>query len=629
MSANNPITVTATIDFFGSQNANHKFNEHHIANNVSKEIDYVERDVNLRRGFPGFLLSPNIDDLNKRDEDTGDLIDASNIVSKLGDTIGECENFFGKAGYNGFVSSNLGDVKLRVSSTNGEKVEGFVIAFDAITNEYASQLTIETVGQTPLNLPNHNPIFGYRFDSPVDSFDLTITEWSKNGISVNRPVRITSFAINYQKTFNALEIISLEASREMVAENSEPSYGVVGQYGSLEILDSQGIMLDFARYGVLDNNLPCKIKIKRPPLVGEQTTHKDTCVHNDGTEQCNCACQDEVFGEYLTGDWTTEFGKGTVSVDLRDETDSWNDVTVGIEATETNLADDNSGIRRTDNLIRHLLGVAGVSPNQIVFDAPTSTIFQRFSLERASVTEQLSKIAWLNQLAIYKRWDGRYAVERFAPKKTVEIDENGIVKRRADDTAIMTEYRSDSPLYTIPPTKHTGTIKFNPVVDNRIDKVTGEFGLVQVEPSDPNRDDFFYPSQKRNSRNPLQLDDNVLFHERTTTTVENNQTIRVTQSHTHLAEELLREYARGKQTIEATLLSGDYMSVRKEELPRKVKNYIPKAGDRHIYLDESLRPMSNYVNGYPKEFVVTSVILEFSMDSGVAYKVTAQEIALY
>jgi len=195
----------------------------------------------------------------------------------------------------------------------------------------------------------------------------------------------------------------------------------------------------------------------------------------------------------------------------------------------------------------------------------------------------------------------------------------------------MTEYRKDSPLYTIPPTKHTGTIKFNPVVDNRIDKVTGEAGETIRDVSGIYRTKSMPFSQSASTqfRNPLQLDENELFHENT---IIGNCTCLVNcnckKTHIHLAQEILDEYARGKQTIEATILSGDYMSISNGRR-KQVRNYIPQAGDRHIYLDEGLRPMSNYVNGYPKEFIVTSVLLEFSMDSGVSYKVTAQEIVLF
>jgi len=353
----NVVTVSATIDFFGSRQAPFNLQDFPRSNNVS---GLMSRDVDMRRGAPLFLL-------RGEDGNGGDKLDTGAVFAPAG-------------GYPGFISADTNPVTLQVSSV--QDIEGFVIAFDSVVREYTKAMTLRFSGEnnTPQEriIPNQNFLFGYRFEEPVRSFSLEITEWS----APHRPVRITAFSLNYHMDLTAGEIISLEASREMVADNSEPSYGVVGQYGKLEILDSQGIMLDFARYGVLENNLPCKITIKR----------------NNG---------DEVFGEYLTGNWTTEFGTGTVSVELRDETDSWNDISVAVPRQSGN-----NRLETNIQLLEHLLRQANVDIIDIVDGTPITTLFDGYELERDSLTTQLSKLAWLNQLAIYKAPNGKITIEK-------------------------------------------------------------------------------------------------------------------------------------------------------------------------------------------------------------------------
>ena len=145
-------------------------------------------------------------------------------------------------------------------------------------------------------------------------------------------------------------------------------------------------MLDFAKYGVLDNNLKCVVEIKHGEIK-------------------------ETYGTYLTGDWSAEYGKKSVSVDLLDETDAWNDVEV--EISKLNHPNNDSFLV----LLKYFLSKVNCVDYQIE-SLLNSVIYSDYEFKKGNIIEQLKKLFELQQLVLYKEPSGRFVIRRFIAMKT-------------------------------------------------------------------------------------------------------------------------------------------------------------------------------------------------------------------
>ncbi|MEG1791958.1 MAG: hypothetical protein RR245_06890, partial [Clostridia bacterium] len=103
----------------------------------------------------------------------------------------------------------------------------------------------------------------------ANSHTIQITKWNLPLY----PVRITSISVGLTMEFDRSNLKEIVRGSQVVAENDKPTYGVISQYGSVEIYDNNGEILDLDEIGVLKSNQNIEITLN-DKLIGQFSSDK-------------------------------------------------------------------------------------------------------------------------------------------------------------------------------------------------------------------------------------------------------------------------------------------------------------------------------------------------------------------
>jgi hypothetical protein len=195
--------------------------------------------------------------------------------------------------YNGYFSNVVSDANGAVDVTIKVRTEGlaaFVITFDTEANQYAKTLSVDEE-----TYENDDVTFHWMGDSATEHV-ITIKEWS----APLYPVRVTSILSNFKKNYTEDCIKELRIGSQAIAEDGMPSYGIVGQYGSIVLYDVDGEILDFSRMTILRQDIPVTIFFNRPSEDSMVSTY--------------------ILGTFLCETWNYKYGTNEVTITLLDPT---------------------------------------------------------------------------------------------------------------------------------------------------------------------------------------------------------------------------------------------------------------------------------------------------------------------
>lgn len=188
--------------------------------------------------------------------------------------------------YGGFVSfskSNKDKIFETASDVtitfSGADITGFAIYFDATAQQWATELTVN--GKT---YTNTGFIFAWKGDS-TSSVTIVLKKWNRANVSA----RITSISVGLTIDYTKEDFTLVERGHQVIEDNKTLSWGILGQYGSIRLIDNDLEIQDLATVGILTggSNIPISIIL-------------------DNYE----------IGNYLGDNWSYEFGNNVVSVAL-------------------------------------------------------------------------------------------------------------------------------------------------------------------------------------------------------------------------------------------------------------------------------------------------------------------------
>ncbi|MCL2587746.1 MAG: hypothetical protein FWE31_05980, partial [Firmicutes bacterium] len=180
-------------------------------------------------------------------------------------TWGGGDVFWGNKPFKGFFGRNASDTNGNFTTSERFVVHGSSIGFLQINfNQYAQQWATEMIinGQT---VTNDSPRFLWFNPSPTQQVEILVTKWN----TPRYPVQITSIlaelTIEYTRK-NFEKGGRIVAGSQKTANASKLVYGAISQYGSFELEDIDGNILELNEMGMLTDKVKVTIEYNNEPM---------------------------------------------------------------------------------------------------------------------------------------------------------------------------------------------------------------------------------------------------------------------------------------------------------------------------------------------------------------------------
>jgi len=265
---------------------------------------------------------------------------------------------FEKSSYNSSCDYNI-----YIINSN---IKNIKIYFDTAIGDYATSIQLIT-NTLDVIVENTNPsVFEYEFDDYTDSLRIQILKWSVP----HHHIVINAIIAGYseQRTYTERDIKNLVCSQEISGDNTLPSFGLIGQYGSFKIMDRKSELLNFMNKNMLRDNTEIIIKYNG-----------------------------NLIGTFYSKLWTYEEKSKSFSVQLEDKTKDLNNILVPKLGYVSNMS--------ALDLMYILLGYSNYK--DIVESVELFGIWiQDFYMEECSLYEAFNKFCQLTQTCIFVNQDG-------------------------------------------------------------------------------------------------------------------------------------------------------------------------------------------------------------------------------
>lgn len=263
------ITLTAKIDILnGSGTLNSISNSNIVPNNLSNTIDNL---INHKyNGGNPFIIGS----------------------SKIGDG----SKISGKKNY--LVSRNAsnsdGTFTTKPTFTiNGTSITAITIEFDTYNNRHPNSITIDGI-----KYEDDDPIFTVTLDSS-SSHTITIDDWN----TPNYPLVIQGIYSEVTIIIDKRNIKSLQTNLTDRANNRLPSFGIISASGTIEFLDTNGEVQDYANAMLLQKGLNVEVYLNNTIKKVKQS-------------QLN----------FQTSEWQYDVYNKIVTVSLKDNLEDWQNI---------------------------------------------------------------------------------------------------------------------------------------------------------------------------------------------------------------------------------------------------------------------------------------------------------------
>jgi hypothetical protein len=275
--------------------------------------------------------------------------------------------------YNGFASEQCsdenGDFDTPVTFTiSGTEIESLRIKFAASLGQYATELKVD--GNTYIN----DSLTFITAGLTGNSHTVEIIKWS----APNFNARIDSIGMGVVTEYDEKQVMELVAGNYSTANESEPAYGLISQYGNLTIKDIESEIKGIAQQQLLSPNSPIKITFK-----------------------------DEQQGNFLSDEW--KYSINEVSVEFKDSLLAWQEINYsGRVLTFTESAW--TSLRTLLNEISTAYNVAFIYGADVNAHMKSIRIPYAY-FENGNLWDVLDKICKAGQLRLWQDKAGRYVIE--------------------------------------------------------------------------------------------------------------------------------------------------------------------------------------------------------------------------
>lgn len=276
---------------------------------------------------------------------------------------GEGQKFI--SSYNGFASRECSDnngvflnpVSLTIS---GAAIENLKIKFSESLGQYATELIID--GKTYIN----ESLVFVTSGLSGDIHTVQIAKWSEPKFNA----RIDSIGMGYTAEYTNRQIIALLSGNYSTADEEAPSYGLISQYGDMQIKDINNQLKNLAGQQLLNSNSQIRIYFN-----GEQQ------------------------GNLMSDEW--RYNINEASVDFKDDMLGWQNMDFKGKTLvfNTNLF---SVIKEIETIynIKFIL-------REGVQSQATNTVLAYLYIEACTLWEAMDKICKAGQFRLWQDKDGR------------------------------------------------------------------------------------------------------------------------------------------------------------------------------------------------------------------------------
>lgn len=267
------------------------------------------------------------------------------------------------------ISNNI--IGIYTITISGNAIDYIKITFDKVDNQYATVMSIN--GTTVYNT---EPEFQFVADGE-NTLTIQILAWN----APNLPIRVSNIQLAVNLTFDRnTGLLRAVRGNQVMADNVQPSYGMISQYGDVEIIDYQDIVFDLVRKNKIRKDLTVEI------------------LRND-----------VVIGTYLLSeDFDYDIYTKDLKMTLKDDILKWQ----GIEVEKRELSYNATAYTVFEYLRDLSTGYTfNISADDMAF--MQSITIPYFYLEKGSLWEQWVKLCQLTQCNIFKDPYGVIQIKRF------------------------------------------------------------------------------------------------------------------------------------------------------------------------------------------------------------------------
>lgn len=191
---------------------------------------------------------------------------------------------------------------------------------------------------------------------------------------------------------NKRNLLSLERSIYDRNDLKLPSFGIISNYGNLEINDTDGSILEYAEKRLLEKGLKCEIFLNN-----------------------TLASYSTRIGVFETDEWDYDSENFVVNVSIKDDLEEWQDINVdGISYDPSNPT-----VQPLSEIYNYLRDKTNTNYPMLSLDELdgatkgilTNTYLQYPLLEKATLWQQWTKLCQVAQLHIYKNNEGKVVCE--------------------------------------------------------------------------------------------------------------------------------------------------------------------------------------------------------------------------
>ena len=178
------------------------------------------------------------------------------------------------------------------------------IAFDYKNGIYPTRLIINETSNEPISVTNDSALLKLSGLTPRqvgDSYYHTIHFVAMN--KPNVPLIITGIFSKLSVDIDSRRLDELTLEHQSVGDNERPSFGIISNSGDISLIDYDMTFKSLAQLGLLNEDCPITM------------TATDTLTGKSAT-----------IGKYLTNSWQYNTNNNTVSVSLKDDLLTWQEL---------------------------------------------------------------------------------------------------------------------------------------------------------------------------------------------------------------------------------------------------------------------------------------------------------------
>lgn len=207
--------------------------------NVSVKItgDGLFQEIpNKRGGINGLSLANNLV------FDENGLLDNSNLQGAvLESTESPVEFIWG-------VVPSSGEYKVRLVFTDAKSLKDVIIYGDSVVNQFPTQATVN--GKTVIY--NDDLEWAINLGEESDTHIIEFTHWNKT--NYNACISKIAVMLKYLELDKNNGLTEIESTSQSSSDTNGLYYGSIENFGSIEIVDKSGELIDMIRDGVIDNS---------------------------------------------------------------------------------------------------------------------------------------------------------------------------------------------------------------------------------------------------------------------------------------------------------------------------------------------------------------------------------------